>query len=157
MPLLRPLLTLTCLLSALHSEAGIFKCQDLKTGGTLFSSEPCDPHSQRLITVLKPEELEKRLSTFDGAGLKQKEQARQRRKAQKDEPKQASSADGHHNYCIILQREKAALLERIAQPHADVEGDQWHARLRLLSERMGRYRCPDHDKLNRTVTPSPAP
>lgn len=155
--LLRHLLPLIALLSALPSQAGIFKCQDLRSGSTLFSSEPCDPQTQRLITVLKPEELEKRLSTFDGAGLKQKEQARQRRNAQKAESKQASDADGHRNYCIILKREKDALLERIAQPHSNVEGDQWHARLRLLTERMGRYHCPSGDEVNRTVPPSPAP
>lgn len=76
---LRALLALLALSSTLSAQAGIYKCQDLRSGSTLFSSEPCDPHSQRLVTILQAEELEKRQSTFDGAALKQKEQARQRR------------------------------------------------------------------------------
>lgn len=132
----------------------INRCTDLKTRKIIFSSEPCDPKTQRLVKVYEQKEMDKRLSTFNGAAFVQKQNQQQQQRATTSQPVQQppqkrvvdlSKPHRDKNRCILINREKANIDSRQRAGYSASQGEWYRARLRQLSDQFTFYQCSGFD------------
>ena len=152
--------TLIFILMGVLTSASVFatdvnRCTDIRTRKITLSSEPCDPKTQRLVTVYQQSELDKRLSTFNGAAFlqQQKQQASAPRpvhqQQQQQPPRQKvvdlSKPHRDKNRCIAINREKANIDSRQRAGYRAKQGEWYRERLRQLSDDFTFYQCSGFD------------
>lgn len=151
------LIILFLVISSQAFAQDINRCTDLKTRKIIFSNEPCDPKTQRLVTVYRQEQMDKRLSTFNGAALVQQQKKMQpptvqRPQQQKQQPVQVAApavdpSKPHRDQyrCVQINREKEDIAQRQRGGYTFMQGERYRARLRELSDQFTFYQCSGFD------------
>lgn len=159
-----------CLYIGQSHATDINRCTDLRTRRIVLTAEPCDPKTQRLVKVYEQAELDKRLSTFNGAALvklqknssviksgDQNQQQQQQNQIytqsvtayrppvqQQQPPVNQPHRDAAR--CGQINREKDSIDQRQRQGYTVSQGEYYRERLRQLSDQFTFFQCSGFDK-----------